>query len=391
MTISLRALWSRLKARFRRKDMTCPFCFERFRLCETEFRCENTACPGLKPDALLKKVWDQDSRTRTFAPGKVCFRSRCPSCTTESATRVCPRCHKKLPESFGLCDDFIIAVIGAKNVGKSHFIAVLIDHIRKHLGTRFDMTLEFMDEDTNLRYLNTFYNPVFKEGRTIQVTRSARTDPSVRLPLLYRLSRRIDDMRLETLATLAFFDTAGEDLDDQQLMARLHKYILNADGLILLLDPLQIDTVRSKLPELSLPAKETDPLDIMQRVTNILLRGRGFGQNSKITVPVAVCYSKFDVLLPLIDPTFQILHKAAHNGRFDKADCDAVQSEIEAMLIDWDYNGLVNLIKVRYRDYAFFCLSALGRMPTGNRIAPVAPFRIEDPFLWLLYKAGKID
>lgn len=389
--MAFRGLWSRIKAKFRKKDMICPFCFERFKLREAEFRCENMTCPGQKPDVQLKKIWNQDSRARVFAPDKVCFSSHCPACGVESVSRVCPRCHKKLPETFGLCEDFIIAVIGAKNVGKSHFLAVLIDHIRKHLGTRFDMTIEFMDEETNRRYLQNFYNPVFKEHRTIQVTRSARTDHTVRMPLLYRLSRRLNDTRLETLATLAFFDTAGEDMDDQQLMSQLHKYILNAHGIILLLDPLQIDAVRRKLPDLPLPAKESEPLDIMQRVTNILLRGSGYGQNAKITIPVAVCYSKFDAVLPLADPTFQILHKANHNRKFDKADCDAIQSEIEAMLLDWDYSGLVNLIKVRYRDYAFFCISALGCMPTGNRIASVTPFRIEDPFLWLLYKAGKIN
>lgn len=384
-----RAFWSRLKASFRRGTVTCPFCFERFRLRDTAFRCENPSCVAPNKDALLNKLWGEDSFARVFTPGGVRFESHCPMCGVATATRACPHCHKALPETFGLNPEHVIAVIGAKNVGKSHFLAVLIDHIRKGLGARFDMTIEFLDEETNRRYMHNLYNPVFRDHKTINVTKSANVDHAVRLPLLYRLSRRTEK-GLETLATLAFFDTAGEDLTDQAVMGQLYKYIVNAQGIILLLDPLQIDAVREQLT-IPLPEKEADPLDIMQRVTNLILRDTRYGSSAKINTPIAVCFSKFDTLLPLTHPSYQILQKSNHNGVFDKLDCDAIQGEIEAMLTDWEYTGLLNLIKVRYRQYAFFCVSALGNAPTGNRLGPVQPFRIEDPFLWLLYAAKKIQ
>ena len=387
---ALHLFWNRIKALFRREAVTCPFCFERFKLRDTAFRCDTPSCVATTRDALLYKVWGEDSMARVFTPGSVRFTSACPSCGQDSATRVCPHCHKPLPESFGLCPEHVIAVIGAKNVGKSHFLAVLIDHIRKGVGARFDMTIEFLDEETNRRYIHNLYNPVFRDRKTIPVTRSANVDHSVRLPLLYRLSRRTDK-GLDTLATLAFFDTAGEDLTDQAVMGQLYKYIVNAQGIILLLDPLQMDAVRERLAPMALPEKEADPLDIMQRVTNLILRDTRNGSARKIKTPIAVCFSKFDTVLPLIDNSFQILHKANHNGVFDQADCDAIQAEMEALLTDWDHTGLLNLIKVRYQQYAFFGVSALGGAPMGNHFGPVQPFRVEDPFLWLLHSAGKIE
>lgn len=387
---SLRRFWARLRVRFSRREFVCPFCFERLRLREAAFRCENSDCSAQTPDLTLRRVWGVEATGRVFSVDGVKFSAPCPACNHTSYVRLCPHCHKALPESFGLNEDFVIAVIGARNVGKSHFLAVLIDHIRKNLGVRFDMTIEFMDEDTNHRYLEKFYNPVFRDGKTIPATVSARTDPTVRTPLLYRLSRKRDN-KLEVLATLAFFDTAGEDLNSQETMLRLNKYILNAGGVILLLDPLQMDVVRCRLPQENLPEKEADPLDIMQRVTNLYLRNMGPGGDRKIATPVAVCFSKFDAIMSLMDPSSQLLHKVYHHDVFNKADCDAIQSEIEAMLLDWGYGGLVNLIKVRYSRSAFFCFSALGSPPLGNRINGVDPFRIEDPFLWLLHKTDKID
>lgn len=387
----MRRFWTRLTLRFSSKQHVCPFCFDRLRLREAVFRCENSDCSGQTPDLALRRMWGEESQGRVFMPDGLKFAAPCPTCGHESRIRLCPHCHKALPESFGLCEDFIIAVIGARNVGKSHFLAVLIDHIRKNLGVRFDMSIEFMDEGTNTRYQKDFYNPLFRDGKTIPATVSARTDPTVRTPLLYRLSRKRGNNELEVLATLAFFDTAGEDLNSQETMLRLNKYILNAGGVILLLDPLQMDVVRKKLPEASLPSKEADPLDIMQRVTNLYLRNMGPVGSRKIETPVAVCFSKFDTIMHLMDPSSQLLHKVYHHDVFNKTDCNAIQSEIEAMLLDWGYGGLVNLIKVRYSRSAFFCISALGSPPLGNSIKDIRPFRIEDPFLWLLQATKKIN
>ncbi len=387
---NVRRSWKRFCARRGWRSFTCPFCFERVRLTELVFRCENSQCRSPKPDTVLARVWNEESFARTFAVDKARFFASCPTCMQKSHVRICPHCHKALPDTFGLQDDFIIAVIGARNVGKSHFLAVLIEHIRQQVGLRFNMSIEFVDEDTHQRYMEHFYTPIFRDQRTIEATPSARTAPLVRTPLLYRLSRRDHANTLEELGTLAFFDTAGEDLDNLDTIQRLNKYILNADGIILLLDPLQVDAVREKLPNIPLPPKESNPLDIMQRLTNLFLRQCGTENNKKITTPVAVCYSKFDTLYPLMDPSSQLLHKAAHNGHFDIRDCEAIQGEVEAMLFNWGHAGLLNLLKVRYQSSAFFCISSLGSAPDGTRISTVKPIRVEDPFLWLLYQSKKI-
>jgi len=48
-----------------------------------------------------------------------------------------------------------------------------------------------------------------------------------------------------------------------------------------------------------------------------------------------------------------------------------------------------DMIEARYKDNKFFGLSALGMNPhVTQKVDKIIPNRIEDPFLWLLYKSG---
>ena len=46
-----------------------------------------------------------------------------------------------------------------------------------------------------------------------------------------------------------FFDTAGEDLNDEDTMSTVNKYICKSAGIVFLLDPMQIPAVVSQLDE----------------------------------------------------------------------------------------------------------------------------------------------
>ncbi|MDQ3917130.1 MAG: hypothetical protein M3348_01390, partial [Acidobacteriota bacterium] len=52
--------------------------------------------------------------------------------------------------------------------------------------------------------------------------------------------------------------------------------------------------------------------------------------------------------------------------------------------------GLDNFLQHNFHDYSFFGLSALGSQPDaqGRLSSGVAPFRVEDPLLWILYRLG---
>ena len=328
--------------------------------------------------------------------GRVVQSTKCPHCKGQTR-RLCPNCHMTLPSTAGICKNLIFAVIGAKAAGKSHYIAVFIEEFRRRVGVELDVLLEPVDERTIRRYKSQFRDPVFARHEVIQATTSAVVERSVQHPLIYTLSFGGKDLfgrkRIERTVSIAFFDTAGEDLDDQDVMSTVNKYIFRADGIILLLDPLQLENVRDRLPKhTALPEVNSESADIVTRTTNLIRLGQELRPDEMISTPFAVAFSKFDAVEELVDEQFQLRAVPNHRGGFDIADFQAINDEMEALLADWHGEIIINQVRSQYHNYAFFGLSALGCNPHGtNRIPKVNPRRIEDPFLWLLYKHGLLS
>lgn len=373
---------------------TCPYCFEQFRLREGPFRCASP--PSLcrpERDAVLAENWRQSTPVgRVLEPGRgLKRRSQCGQCGQWSHKRLCPSCHMELPFTMGKFRNLIFAIIGAKEVGKSHYLAVLIEQIRKHVGPATDMLLEPLNDQTIQRYRRLFYEPVYQRGVAIRATQSALVDQNVQIPLVYALTlsgkSAFGARKIRGVVTLVFFDTAGEDLDSENTMATVNKYIYRSDGIILLLDPLQLPAVRDRLRHaIHLPSKNTESSEIISRMTRLILAGRGLQPDAMLEVPLAIAFSKFDAVESLVDEQFQLLTDSCHEGGYDQRDFDAVNAEMQSLLGDWEGGqGITHQVTTRYRNYGFFGLSALGCHPgIDNKIPRVLPRRVEDPFLWLL-------
>jgi len=316
---------------------------------------------------------------------------RCPACGQASRRRLCPHCHMDLPQTTGQFRRLIFAVIGAKEAGKSHYLAILIEQIRKVVGPALGVLLEPLNDQTIRRYREEFYEPVFRRGTVIHGTVSALVDRRVQMPLVYTLTLEGKGLfgrrRIRGVVTLVFFDTAGEDLDDEDTMATVNKYIYRSDGIILLLDPLQLPKVRDRLAATTpLPARIGEAADIVSRTTRLILAGRQLPPGAMIPTPLAVAFSKLDAVEPLIDPQLQLNAGADHHRGFDSADFQAVNAEMQALLAEWEGEVIPQQVRARYRSFGFFGLTALGCNPHGDqRIPRILPRRVEDPFLWLLH------
>lgn len=377
----------------------CPYCFEHFKLGKTPFRCTSpmSRCAP-EVDSVLERHWE-DSRPMgkvLAGPGRFVRSVECPDCSNKSRKRLCPTCHSDLPHTTGDFKNYVFAVIGAKESGKSHYISVLINQIKKQVGPDLNMLLEPMNDPTIRRYRNDFYNPVYNEKRIIEATQSALANRNVQSPLVYCLTftgkNLIGRNAIKKAAVLVFFDTAGEDLDDEDTMSTVNKYIYRSDGIILLIDPLQLPQVRNDLGDgTSLPGVNTETTDILTRTTRLIQKGQNIKPNAQIKIPLAVAFSKFDAVDSLVDDQFQLHANGRHIGGFDDADFQATNSEMMALLVRWDGHDLVQQVQTRYKRHGFFGLSALGCNPHGSKEVPrVAPRRVEDPFLWLLAENGLI-
>jgi hypothetical protein len=305
-----------------------------------------------------------------------------------------------LPSGFGDAEEIMLAIIGAKEAGKSHYLAVLIDRLQNEIatgGARLDATCQFVGETTAARYNKDFREPLFSQRRTLDATRSASANIDARIPMIYRLSinkKKLlgDGTDIGHVVHLVFFDTAGEDLNNQDLMLVLNKYIYNSDGIILLVDPLQLPEVRDRLPtDRSLPNQNSATGDIVTRTTELIRTGKSLRGKHKIDTPIAVTFSKIDAITDLLPVSSQLRGNAKHGKGFDLDDFAAVNGELESWLQSLGERALHSAIRTHFDHYGFFGISALGTAPDQEgKISKPAPHRVEDPFLWLLHEHGLI-
>jgi len=387
------------------RRLVCPYCFERFHRSEMLFRClnPNPAQCSPEPDAALanyQRLNIPPKLGRVFSTSSQWRKARvveC-SCGVKTSKLVCPFCHNDLPSQFGSTDVHTIALIGAKEAGKSHYIAVLVNELTNRIGMSFNASLNALDEQTIRRYRQDFRRWIYVDKVTIPPTVTARQQgSSVRYPLTYRFSiKRRGWLPFNGLhvSSLVFFDTAGEDLDHIDQMSTETKYLANSDGIIFLLDPLQIPSVRHQLPNNTLlPQENTDPIDIVGRAATLIRDMRGMRATDPIDTPVALAFSKIDSVRPLFDPGSPVHHASSHNGKFDVVDGQQMSDNMRAYLSQWIGNGLDLFMQHNFKNYSYFGVSSLGSHPDsqGRLGSGVAPFRVEDPLLWILFKLGIVQ
>jgi hypothetical protein len=381
------------------RQLTCPYCFEKYPSSQVAFRCINpdpSRCP-FEPDQPLanyQRLQTPPKLGRVFAP-KINWLRRTVqavfSCGVSTTKTVCPRCHNDLPNLFGAVDSYTIALIGAKESGKSHYIAVLINELTNRVGQSFDASLNALDEQTIQRYKQDFRRYVYEKREVIPATLSARAQINVRYPLIYRFSlqRLKKFFRRLSVSTLVFFDTAGEDLTHLDLMSTETKYLANSQGIIFLLDPLQIRAVRDRLAASSaLPSENTEPLEIIGRVAQLIRQSRKLNPNQKINTPVALAFSKIDEMRDLFEPGSAVHHASDHEGYFNTDDAQQINDSMRAHVAQWVGPGLDLYLQHNFVTFSYFGVSALGSPPDSQGYLPmgVAPFRVEDPLLWILHK-----
>ena len=392
----------------------CPYCFEKHKISEVQFRCTNRRCEDVD-DIEMTRYENGSLRIpkkgkMTFKPsGKVVLSvpqsAACPKCGSITHKRICPSCHNELPESTLSGEDMIISIVGARATGKSHFVGVIIKELRDRISVSFDGSLEGF-ADSYQRWEKTFGDKLYTNNEKLDLTQSSmqNVDNGAYRPLIFKLKLRKKSFLKEIIDsyTFVFFDTAGEDLNDQDTMSTVNKYICKSAGIIFLLDPMQIPAVSDQLDESIVKraagidwrtAARAD--DIMTRVSRLIRNDKGMADNKKIDIPVAAVFSKFDAIERLVPSDCTVLNPSPHCAEkcFDMTDWHNINSEIVGLLHEWNAEAFISQLETNYSKYSYFAASALGlnNNPTSDgRIERPRPHRIEDALLWILKENGVI-
>ena len=69
----------------------------------------------------------------------------------------------------------------------------------------------------------------------------------------------------------------------------------------------------------------------------------------------------------------------------DEIDFEDANQEMQSLVENWLGMELYQTVSSQFSNFAFFGLSALGSNPDmDNKIPKFRPFRVADPFLWIL-------
>jgi hypothetical protein len=400
-------------------SLYCPYCYELFAEREIMFRCTGQTS---RRDRRCHPEIDEVLRDRTgyggalppafTADGRMST-AQCPRCGDVSTTRICPVCHSQLPVHFGKVRSRLIALAGAPESGKTVFLTVLVHELMHRVGEQFNAAISGADDNTLLRFAAEYEQPLYRDSRLLASTRTA--GGGNRAPIVFRLTTAGGGLfrpngRLGRLGRagrfgagdpqhtlLSFFDTAGEDLRSRQSMEQNVRYLAAADGIVLLLDPLQMRGARgladpgTRLPKPSLP--EDEPAAVLEKVTDLVLAKEGRIPGELIGKPLAITFSKMDTLLGSLKETSPLLRPPSQEPYFDDRDSLAVHTEIQRLLARWEGSRIDQIAQLHYRCYRYFGVTALGETPTeDNRVSPrgIRPYRVADPFLWILAQLGAI-
>lgn len=358
---------------------TCPYCYAEHSLLDCGMRCTYNI-PG-KDVKCAKNVvkepgdWIPNAR-----------KNSCLSCTAASKLIYCKEIGMEIPRDFLSGSSLPIALIGAKASGKSNYIGVLIQEIKKKMSVRFNCMLSMTSsEDSKRVYDNYYYDYLYNQNKVIDSTNKGEILP----PLIFPIRFLDNKNRITKTATLTFYDTAGENLNSQTDMVIYNRYLPNSKGIILILDPLQIPSIRKELDgKMRLPEKSADSYSILSRVVENIRSVKNLRNKDKIKIPLAIAFTKIDALEKFdILPSGSCLREESEHikrGVFVESDRESCDIEMKSLLAAWLDDDLLQLLN-NFTQTSFFGLSAFGDVPTDNSITgEIRPRRVLDPLLWLL-------
>ena len=403
---------------------TCPYCFSKVDMSKIHDVCTGQTCAktfaaeavstrdSKKLQYVSKDGLNEIDREKTLAFGKdplgpdaIIAKQHiirdssgfCDVCKRPAYVRVCPTCHNTIPPGAEEEGNKIFVILGPKGVGKSHYIAVLINQLRNAISGEFNGVLNAANDSTTLRYRDVYYHRLYEEKRKLQPTLSFGSSDSSREPLIFYL--RILNGDKPQVFTFAFFDTAGEDLTsaNRMMSLSLNSFISQASGIVYLVDPMQIRYINQRIHVDNKPEVGPSATDVLNNICEIIRTNKKLKGKDKIDIPLAVSLTKSDVLLKipedeeeskvLIGPNSSI-HIPREYGKYDEENFEQINAELEEYMRRVIGPDFINTIH-SFKHHSIFAVSALGCNPTGNSLPRgVSPMRVEDPFLWLLSREG---
>lgn len=392
-------------------EIICLYCFEKFPHSKVYFRALSALDEEgyrAKPDKVLD-AYREKFHKDSLGPLPVALAASDFSESSKSYTRgvltglkdaydnltskrLCPFCHNEIPKSAGHSPSTIISFVGASQAGKSVYITSLIHTLKTITPRNFNIFCTPINHEMSRKFKYEYEDPLIINNQLLDPTQLGRQQE----PFIFTFSFA-DENKPEI--NIAFFDIAGEGMVDSAYLDIYAAHIRNSSGMMFMADPLQFRSLGRKILlknnlDYDISTAE-EPVNVLGGLVDNYIYKE---PNSVSDIPTAVVLTKTD-LLEALAPDEEYISKGSHmftnhlhNGFFDLTAFENIGGEVEEFLNLADPN-FCNAVKRRFSDLGFFAISALGSCPDAKtrRVASFSPVRVEEPFLWLLYKLGYIE
>jgi len=367
---------------------TCPYCYAEHSITDCGLKCSYNIIGNIDKKCKYGIEKYDDASGNDWIPSAQ--KKKCLDCKEAAKQLFCDVItDKEIPIEFLSMRSLPIALLGAKASGKSNYIGVLINEISKRMTGPFNCSLsKTCSKESKDAYDEFYYRPLYTEGRTVRGTDAGTEVP----PLIFPLRFMDNKNKIINMAALTFYDTAGENLDNKTVMHKFNRYITNAHGIILLLDPLQVPNIRNKLTANglnTLPAQNTEIYDVLSIIIDVIRSVKNV--KGQIKIPLALVFTKIDVLeqyniLP-VDSCLKEESEHIKRGVFVQPDFENTNIQMRDLIDNWLDNDLLGYVN-QFEQHSFFGVSSLGGNPNGTTIDSkgIRPRRVLDPLLWLLAK-----
>lgn len=359
------------------KSALCPKCFAETTEEKWIYSCKRDNCKA-KGNPVLSA---QAVRGRGDAPA-------CPECGEAYASPLCPLCGFSVYEEESGSGSLSVSIVGSEGSGKSHYLSVLIDEMKNRVAEAYGCALfPLGGDDTITHYESEYYRPLFEHGHTIAPTEQDEINPLI-YSLVFQKERPMKAFGL------TLYDSCGANFESITSMSNSSRSLYHSGGIIFLIEPTQLPTVKEWISSKGGKVCDADAASLFTRMIQLIRTGNGQkNMRQKIDVPVAICVSKLDVARHLLDASSFLLASPRHlkSDRFDTLDFDACNLEAQSLIEAWGGGEIIRQAASQLSDYAFFGFSSLGEAPAATGGVPrIAPHRVTDPLLWLLWKSKVI-
>ena len=311
--------------------------------------------------------------------------------------RVCRYCRNPLPDNYGKNKAKFAVVIGITGAGKTIYLSQMLRGMRSYAAK---VGVSAVVSNSNVRS--------FLEKNSVAAKkRLPGSTPVTRFqqPLCYEMTREGAGKERIT-ETFVLYDVAGEVFKDNELVKKFAPFIEHADGVIVLIDPMQFEVISGTSAQND---RLDEPSTVLETIHHIISHGK---DNTKCEIPFAVCISKVDtedVQRVLNDRLSALLRDDVHGipdesglylPVFNAKEYNPIAQELNDF-IQTNEIVLAQQMQANYASYAYFAFTALGcdvaEGVSGNGekynypMGPVLPKRIEEPILWLFHQMGYID